>query len=211
MRLIAVLLLSQLLFSQEYVIDEQHSSVGFSIKHLSVTDVVGFFTIFNGKISISDGRITDLEGNVSIESIITFNNDRDHHLISDNEFFSKHYAHLSLTESSRDKIKANLIINNIKKEQEFSVKIIGPIRSPDLPDKEEPKNPLIQTNINKENTLISKDNKQDCGCYATYGENVVGVELRGRINRFDYNIANSTPDKLLGKYVDIVIRLEASN
>lgn len=50
----------------------------------------------------------------------------------------------------------------------------------------------------------------DCGCYVSYGDNVLGIELFGKINRFDFNIANDTPKEWLGDTVWIKIILEAS-
>ncbi|RDU73460.1 hypothetical protein CQA66_02015 [Helicobacter aurati] len=58
--------------------------------------------------------------------------------------------------------------------------------------------------------MMRVSNDSDCNCYVSYGDNVLGIELFGTINRFDFHIADDTPKELLGDTVWIKIILEAS-
>ncbi len=52
--------------AQEYTIDTAHSEVGFSVKHMVVSTVRGNFTEFSGKIFYDENEI----GNSSVEGVI---------------------------------------------------------------------------------------------------------------------------------------------
>ena len=52
--------------AQEYTIDAAHSEVGFSVKHMVVSTVRGNFTEFSGKIFYDENEI----GNSSVEGVI---------------------------------------------------------------------------------------------------------------------------------------------
>ncbi len=199
-------------YSKEYMIDISHSSVSFAIKHLSVADTIGVFREFDGKLFIDNNKITKLVGNVKLSSIDTQNEARDEELKT-KDFFSTNEAKLESLYFKNNVLYSNLTINGIKKEVQFKVKITGPIRNPSL-DKnkmQQNKNPFNATDIPNNPLTMNKDSDLDCGCYVSYGDNVVGVELKGSINRFDFNISPKTPKELLGEYADIKIILEASN
>ncbi len=204
-----------MLHTQEYLIDNTHSSVSFSIKHLSVAPTIGHFQDFDGILDIEHNQIKNLKGNVVIASINTYNAARDEELLAKDFFHSKEATLQSLS-FQNNLLRTILTINNISKEVTFKVKITGPIRNPSLilKEKNQEKNPLVTqpTNIPLSNPKLNlKTNDIDCGCYVSYGDNVIGVELIGSINRFDFNIAPQTPKELLGQDVDIRIILEASN
>ncbi|TLE00974.1 hypothetical protein LS73_003105 [Helicobacter muridarum] len=69
---------------------------------------------------------------------------------------------------------------------------------------------IDSTNNTLVNPMLEDAANSDCGCYASYGDNVLGIELFGKINRFDFNIASNTPKEWLGDIVWIKIILEAS-
>lgn len=211
---VGFLLFCVMLHAQEYVIDDTHSSVSFGIKHLSVADTIGHFQEFNGKLYIDNNEIKKLQGSVVISSITTFNNARDEELLTKG-FFRTKEATLQSISFKNNILKTRLTINNISKEVDFKVKITGPIRNPslDLKEKNVNTNPLLSqpANIPFKSQHLSTNDNIDCGCYVSYGDNVIGVELTGSINRFDFDIANTTPKELLGQNVYIKIILEASN
>lgn len=209
------LLFCAMLQAQEYIIDNTHSSVSFGIKHLSVADTIGHFQDFSGTLDIEGNKIKNLQGNVVISSITTFNTARDEELLT-KSFFRTKEATLQSLSFSNNVLHTKLTINNISKEVAFKVKIIGPIRNPslDLKEKNTDSNPFLSEPTNmpfKSKHLSTNDNDLDCGCYVSYGDNVIGVELVGSINRFDFDIAKTTPKELLGQNVNIKIILEASN
>lgn len=199
--------------AKEYVIDMTHSSVSFGVKHLSVADTIGNFQDFSGKLDIENGKIKDLQGKVIISSITTFNSARDEELLTKDFFYTKE-ANLKSLSFKNGILRTKLTINNISREVDFRAKITGPIRNPSLDLKKKSANPLLSQPTHmpfKSAHLDIKDDNGDCGCYVSYGDNVVGVELIGSINRFDFNIATTTPNELLGQNVSIKIILEASN
>ena len=71
---------SAALLAVPYEVDVGHSSVGFSVKHLSVSNVKGGFDKFNGTLDVEGKTIKALNGEVEISSINTNSNARDKHL-----------------------------------------------------------------------------------------------------------------------------------
>lgn len=201
--------------AKEYVIDESHSSVSFSVKHLSVADTIGHFQEFSGTLDVENNVIKNLQGQVEISSINTYNTARDEELLT-TDFFHTKKAFLQSISYKNNLLRTKLTINDITKEVTFKVKITGPIRNPSLSLKEKGTNTnpftLQTTDMPLQNPhLKTSDSGTDCGCYVSYGDNVIGIELYGSINRFDFNIAKTTPKELLGENVNIKIILEGSN
>ncbi len=214
-RFILVVFCFMFSYAKEYMIDISHSSVSFSIKHLSVADTIGVFQDFDGKLFIDNNKIIKLVGNVNISSINTYNEARDKDL-KIKDFFSTQVAKFESSHFQNNILYGRLTINNITKNIAFKVNITGPIKNPslDIQTKQEQINPFKQINIPNnplQNPQLVKNDDLDCGCYASYGDNVIGIELIGSINRFDFNISPNTPKELLGQNVDIKIILEASN
>lgn len=202
--------------AKEYVIDDTHSSVSFSIKHLSVADTIGHFQEFSGTLDVEGNEIKNLQGQVIISSINTYNITRDKELLT-KDFFHTQNANLQSISFKDNILHTKLTINGITKEVDFKAVITGPIRNPSLSLKEKAKNDnpfAMQTTdvlLRKNPHLKTNDSNINCGCYVSYGDNVIGVELYGSINRFDFDIAKTTPKELLGKNVNIRIIIEASN
>src|SRR5262245_16209136 len=68
--------------TQLYDIDKDHTSIGFSVKHLGVSNVKGFFGEYSGSIQFDEKDITKSSVDVTIQtvSINTNNVKRDEHL-----------------------------------------------------------------------------------------------------------------------------------
>ena len=58
-------------FAKEYNIDKSHSSVGFSVSHLTVSKVEGTFPEFSGRVDIDPKtkQIVALEGEIDISQL----------------------------------------------------------------------------------------------------------------------------------------------
>ena len=69
-------------------LDDSHSTVGFSVKHMMVSDTKGAFDTYTGTIEVDDKDVTRSTVNVELDtaSINTKNKKRDEHLRSP-EFF----------------------------------------------------------------------------------------------------------------------------
>ncbi|RDU66824.1 hypothetical protein CQA53_02870 [Helicobacter didelphidarum] len=210
---LVLLLAKEISSDDEYIIDTTHSSVQFGIKHLSVADTIGVFQDFEGQLFFRENKILKLRGSVQISSINTFNPARDEDLQND-EFFQEKVAILESFSFKNDILFTKLTMNGITKEVSFKTTIAGPLRNPSLSmTTKENTHPLIPTTPMQNilnNPLFTQDSNIDCGCYMSYGENVLGIVLEGKINRFDFHISPKTPKQLLGEFVDIKIIIEAS-
>jgi polyisoprenoid-binding protein YceI len=66
-----------------WVVDTNHSSIGFSIRHLGVSKVRGRFTRFDAEVVIGETLdTTTVSATVNVASIDTANADRDAHVLS---------------------------------------------------------------------------------------------------------------------------------
>ncbi|MDO8804828.1 MAG: YceI family protein [Elusimicrobiota bacterium] len=70
------------LSADKYVIDADHSSVGFSVKHLGISSVKGKFKVFSGVIIVDEKNLDACSVDVEIraDSVDTANDKRDAHL-----------------------------------------------------------------------------------------------------------------------------------
>ena len=200
------------------------------MRHLSVADTIGVFEDFSGELYFDNGRILRLVGTLNIDSINTFNEARDSEL-RESDFFSKKEARLESISFRNGILRAWLSMNGVTRNVDFKVAITGPVRNPSLDikdNKKDVKNPLINeflsgsSGVNSDmpfknphfsvdsNGESGADSKADCGCYVSYGDNVLGLVLESKINRFDFNISPTTPKELLGEFVSVKIIIEAS-
>ena len=81
----------------KWKIDQAHSEIGFKVKHLMVSNVLGHFTNFDGNIEMSDEDFTKAIITFSAEtkSINTNNAMRDGHLQSADFFDSEKFPTIS--------------------------------------------------------------------------------------------------------------------
>jgi polyisoprenoid-binding protein YceI len=95
-KLLSALLLlsfSPLSFGDTYEIDPVHSRVGFKIRHLMISNVIGSFGDFQGKIEFDPKTIekSSTAAEIKIASITTANTKRDDHLRGDDFFSSQKF------------------------------------------------------------------------------------------------------------------------
>src|SRR5687768_677395 len=86
--LLVFLTLTITAFAQTYSVDKAHSSVGFTVTHLLVSEVDGSFKAFDAKITASKDDFSDavFELTADASSIFTNNDKRDDHLKSPDFF-----------------------------------------------------------------------------------------------------------------------------
>ena len=84
----AMILSTGLLMASSYSVDNAHSNVGFTVKHMMVTNVHGKFTSYDAKVEFDDATKTfkKLVANIDTNSIDTGIEKRDNHLRSDDFF-----------------------------------------------------------------------------------------------------------------------------
>ena len=81
----------------DWEIDPAHSSIGFSVKHLMITNVKGGFTNFSGSASFDPAGLTQfaVEAKIDAASVDTGSGMRDNHLRGPDFFDVKKYPEIS--------------------------------------------------------------------------------------------------------------------
>lgn len=109
--LLAALLLPSLAVGQvnEYQYDKAHSSVGFSIVHLTVSKIRGFFDEVDATISLDPSDLTTLKTEVVIQttSVNTNNESRDDDLRDEKRFDVENYPEITFKSTKITDVKAD--------------------------------------------------------------------------------------------------------
>lgn len=125
--------------STTWNLDNSHSSVKFSVKHLVISEAEGNFKIFNGTLTSpnADFNNAQVSFNVDVNSINTDNEKRDAHLKGDDFFNAEKYPAMKFTSTSFKKIKGNayvlegnLTIRDVTKRVKFAVVYGGTVKDP---------------------------------------------------------------------------------
>src|SRR5205823_2728 len=82
----------------EWHVDDAHSSIGFTARHLGFSKVHGLFKKFSAKVEADakTAKITKLEATAEAKSIDTGVEKRDNHLRSDDFFAADKYPELKM-------------------------------------------------------------------------------------------------------------------
>lgn len=121
--------------AETYTIDPVHSTIGFSIKHLTVSEVQGNFKTFSGSITL-DGAATQLEATIETKSINTQNEGRDKHLLNADFFDADNNPSITFksksvkVEGSTYQVTGDLTIKGVTKEITIPFTVAGPIKNP---------------------------------------------------------------------------------
>lgn len=123
---------SAMLLAESYEVDVGHSSIGFNVKHMSISNVKGSFSKFKGTIELDGKTIKALNGEVEISSVDTNSKGRDSHLQKDDFFDAKKFAKatIELVKHSGKKLEANVTIRGITKKITFNAELNGPVAHP---------------------------------------------------------------------------------
>lgn len=168
----------------KWAIDQSHTNIGFSVKHMMVSKVKGQFDSYVANIEATD--LTDLttasiQFEIDAASINTRSEDRDNHLKSADFFNVEQFPKIqfvskSITKSGDDyKITGDLTIKDVTKEVTFDTEFNGKGTNP-------------------------------------WGQEVYGFEAKTKINREEFgltwNTALETGGVLVGKDIKISVELE---
>ncbi len=123
---------------QEYQIDKGHSHVGFTAKHLMISNVPGRFTDFAGTVSFDPKDVTKSAVKVTIQtaSINTDNSSRDGDLHSSEFLDVAKFPTMTFESTKVEKtadgylLIGNLTIKGITKPVQIPFSINGPINDP---------------------------------------------------------------------------------
>lgn len=140
--------------------DVSHSKISFSVTHLVITEVIGHFSSFTGKVvSKSEDFVnSEIYFEIDAKSINTDNETRDNHLRSADFFEVEKYPKIIFKSKSFTKVKGN------------KYKLVGDFTMKDVTK-------TITLDVVYGGTI--KD---------PWGNTKAGFKISGEVNRFDYNL-----------------------
>jgi polyisoprenoid-binding protein YceI len=130
----AALLTTSMVFAADtYTIDPAHTSFGFTVKHMMISNVPGEFGKFSGQIVYSPADLANSKADVTIDvsSINTRIDKRDAHLKSPDFFDAEKYPTITFvsTQFTPTSITGNLTMKGVTKEVTVPVTISGPVKT----------------------------------------------------------------------------------
>ena len=134
----AALSASAPLQTEKYVVDPDDSYIGFTARHMMVTNVKGKFRKFSGEIDVDEKDIRKSTAHIVLEtaSISTDNDRRDNHLRSDDFLNAAQYPNITFNGRRVEKKGAHLTligdltIRDITREVAIPFTMTGPVRLP---------------------------------------------------------------------------------
>ena len=130
---IALLMASSVFAADTYTIDPAHTSFGFTVKHMMISNVPGEFDKFDGQIIYSPADLVNSKANVTIDvsSINTRIVQRDAHLKSLDFFDAAKFPTITFvsTKFTPTAITGNLTMKGVTKEVTVPVTISGPVKT----------------------------------------------------------------------------------
>lgn len=180
---IATLAITTASFAQTWSIDKGHSRVGFGITHLTINEIDGDFTKFDGKITTTKADFSDatVELTADMNSINTDVEGRDKHLKSADFFDVEKNPTLTFKSTSFKKgkgkdytVTGNLTMHGVTKPVTLTATLVGTATNP----------------------MSKKD--------------LVGFRITGDINRADFGIGASMPEAMLSQNVKLMANTEFS-
>lgn len=166
-------------------IDNAHTHVGFSVKHMMVTTVRGQFKAYRGTVNLDakDFTRSSFEGEIDVASVDTGNTDRDNHLRTGDFFDAPNHPKITFKsiriepkEDGEYVVHGNITIRGVTKPIALDVEYLGTSKNP-------------------------------------YGKTVAGLSVRGSLNRKDFgvnfNAVLETGGVAVGEKVKLEVDVEA--
>jgi polyisoprenoid-binding protein YceI len=167
--------------AETFTIDIGHAEIGFSVKHMMVSNTKGKFNKFEGTVDydVATKTLNSIQGSIDVTSIDTNNEGRDGHL-NNEDFFdtAKHpkmtFASTSVKQTGDNtfEVTGNLNVLGMDREVVIPVTVSGPVDDP-------------------------------------YGFKRIGLASTMTLNRRDLGITNS-PAAMIGDEIKINIEAEAT-
>ena len=159
--------------------DKAHAKLGFTITHMMVSDVEGFFKNFDAKITTNGADFSDAQVEMTAEtgSINTDNEKRDGHLKSGDFFDAAKFPTVTFKSTSFKKTGS-------------AYKVMGDLTMHGVTKPVE----LVVTCRTGTNPMSKKE--------------VAGFKIAGRITRSEFGIGTSMPSAMLSEEVEITANAE---
>lgn len=166
-------------FAQKYTNDKAHSKLGFSVPHMTISDVEGEFKNFDVHLTFTKEDLSDAQFHVvaDVNTINTGIEARDNHLKSADFFNAAKNSKFEFTSKSISKVKGNVF------------KLAGD---------------LSLNGVTKPVVLNLIYN----GSVNNQGVKTYGFTVKGKIKRSDFNVGISFPDAVVGDVVTLTSNLE---
>ena len=167
-----------------YSLDDSHTQVGFSVKHLMITNVTGEFKTYNADIDFDakTKKFNGFKADIETKSIDTGIEKRDEHLRSEDFFLSEKFPKMTFvmksykSDGNKGKTSGDLTIRDVTKSVTLDIDDIATVKD-------------------------------------FQGNNRVGFTLKGKINRMDYglkwNKALEAGGLAVSEEVKILVEIEA--
>jgi polyisoprenoid-binding protein YceI len=153
-----------------YSIDPAHSTIGFKVKHLMITNVKGVFEKFKGTVNIDDKDISKSKVNVSIEmaSVNTNIAKRDDHLRSPDffdvaKFPAMTFVSTKVEKSGADTLKVTGILTIKGVSKQIILNVEGPTGEIESPQGDVKRGASATASINRQDFGVSWSKKLDGG------------------------------------------------
>lgn len=174
-RIISIIIVAALLaplqvYAAVYTIDPAHSTIGFKVKHLMITNVKGVFEKFKGTVNIDEKDITKSKVDVSIEmaSVNTSIAKRDDHLRSPDFFDVAKFPVMTFVSTKVEKagsdglkVTGNLTIKGVTRQIVLNVE--GPTGEIKSPQGDVKRGASAAVTINRQDFGVSWSKKLDGG------------------------------------------------
>lgn len=126
--------------TNKWIIDPAHSTIGFKVKHLMITNVSGHFSKFDLQVETEGEDFTKAKGffTANTASVYTGNDERDRHLRSP-DFFDDHTfpeikfipkKYESVDGDGSYNVYGDLTIRDVTREVKFGVEFGGVVKDP---------------------------------------------------------------------------------
>jgi len=119
-----------------YKIDPVHSSVGFSVRHMVISNVKGKFQEFAGTIVLENNKLIEATGTIQTKSVDTGVAQRDQDLRSANFFDVEKFPTITFKSKRVEKkgeefvLVGDFTMHGVTKELSLPVKLSGPVKDP---------------------------------------------------------------------------------
>lgn len=168
--------------AETFEIDTGHAEIGFSVKHMMVSNTKGKFKTFEGTVEfdVASKTLKSMQGSIEVASIDTNNDKRDDHLRNDDYFNVSKFPKITFESSEVKKtgedtyeVTGMLNVLGVDKKVILPITVNGPIDDP-------------------------------------YGLKRIGIECETVLNRRELGITKSA-STMIGDEVTVFIQAEATH